>query len=111
MILSDPCLIGSFKTSFNNLKLNVVTGDSINFLDLLISFDRVTCRLLFKPFFKATKTFNYLLTTSNHPDFIYKNIPKSLFIRYRRNCSRLSDFFFFSSILKYQLINRDNYSR
>ena len=60
----------------------------------------------FKVFFKSTKTFSYLLTSSNHPEFIFKNIPKSLFLRIRRICSKIEDYIYFSSILTKYLLSR-----
>jgi len=66
-------------------------------LDVNTTIDKISGELIFKPFFKKTNTFStYLLTSSNHPNFIFKNIPKSLFIRLRRICSNLSDFCYFS---------------
>ena len=44
-------------------------------------------------YIKPTNTFSYLLTNSNHPEFIFNNIPKSLFIRIRRICDSLIDYY------------------
>ena len=55
---------------------------------------------------KPTNPLSYLLPISNHPDFIFDNIPKSLFIRIRRICSNYSDFLFHSRKLCINLIKR-----
>lgn len=99
-------MIGSLKNAFGILNLNIVSDDSVNFLDLNIKFNNLTRKLEFTPYFKPTNTFSYLLNSSNHPDYIFKNIPKSLFIRLRRICSFYSDFIYYSSVLKRQLIFR-----
>lgn len=51
-------------------------------------------------------TFGYLPVHSNHPNFIIKNIPKSLFIRIRRICSKFSDYLYFSRLFIFQLMSR-----
>jgi hypothetical protein len=106
IIIEDNLIIDSLKRSFGNLKLNCVNGKSVNFLDLTISYDKITCTLVFRPYYKVTNTHSYLQTLSNHPKFIFKNIPKSLFIRLRRICSYDSDFMLYSSILKNHLVKR-----
>ena len=55
---------------------------------------------------KPTNTFSYLITSSNYPKFIFKNIVKSLFIRIRRICSDFSDYLYFSRLLTFQLQKR-----
>ena len=95
-----------FKAYFLNLKLNIVEAKTINFLDLSISFDQLTKKLNFSLFVKPTNTFCYLQVDSNHPRFIFNNIPKSLFIRVRRICSKYSDYLYFSRKLISQLISR-----
>ena len=105
-IVSDINDIESLKNAFGNLKLNIVSDKIVNFLDLNIKLDRITNRLVFSVFFKETNTFSYLLIDSNHPDYICKNLPKSLFIRIRRICSNLVDFSYFSSVLSYHLTLR-----
>jgi hypothetical protein len=67
-----------FEKHFEYLKLNI---DKIAFLDLLISFDYITNKFGTDLYIKPTNTYYYLLTSSNHPKHIFKNIPKSLFIR------------------------------
>jgi len=98
--------LNSFINSFHNLKLNVISGHRVSFLDLKISFNNTTKSLDFSLYTKLTNTFGYLLTSSNHPDFIFHNIPKSLFIRLRRICTDITDYFISSSILINQLISR-----
>ena len=53
------------------------------------------------------KTFQYVKTESSHPNHIFKNIPKSLFIRIKRICSNYYNFLFHSWNLINQLRNRD----
>jgi hypothetical protein len=98
--------VDSLNTSFGNLKLNIVTNKIVNFLDLNISIDLLSNRLKFSLFIKPTNTFSYLLSNSNHPNFIFNNIPKSLFIRIRRICSSFSDYLYFSRLLTSQLASR-----
>jgi hypothetical protein len=99
-------VIESLKNAFGSLKLNLVIDKSVDFLDLSISFDFITGHLIFKVYFKSTKTFSYLLTSSNHPDFIFKNIPVSLFLRIRRICSKTEDYIYFSLLLSKYLVSR-----
>ena len=98
--------INSLSNAFGSLKLNLIIDKSVDFLDLNITLDSLTGYLNFKVFFKSTKTFSYLLTSSNHPEFIFKNIPKSLFLRIRRICSKIEDYIYFSSILTKYLLSR-----
>lgn len=94
------------KNSFGYLKLNIVCEDIVNFLDLNISICKITNRLVFSLYIKPTNTFSYLLTESNHPNFIFKNILKVLFFRIRRICTNLYDYFYFSRKLIIQLLQR-----
>lgn len=96
--------IDKFKwTSFHRWKSK--TEHSTN-ISLGWRVDVVRKLLLFSLFIKPTNTFCYLLYTSNHPEFIFKNIPKSLFIRLRRICSLSIDYFFYSRELIDNLISR-----
>ncbi len=95
-----------FSQFFVGLKMTTSSGDSVNFLDLDISVDRFLNILNFKLYIKPTNTHSYLLPISNHPSFIFENIPKSIFIRIRRNCSKLEDFYFFSSLAIHHLLIR-----
>ena len=55
---------------------------------------------------KPTNTYSYLLYNSNHPGHIFRNIPKSLFIRIRRICSSYIDYVAQSKKLIIQLYRR-----
>jgi hypothetical protein len=83
----EPIDEDSFKNTFLNLKLNINTGNVVNFLDLNIKIDRVVRKLKFDLYTKPTNTYGYLLSSSNHPTFIFTNIPKSIFIRIKRICT------------------------
>ena len=85
-----------FMETFVYLKLNVILENSVNFLDLIISYDNFLCKLKFSLFVKPTHNGSYLIPFSNHPSFIFKNIPKSLFIRIRKICSSFIDYLEFS---------------
>jgi hypothetical protein len=111
--IDDICLItneklkeSDFKRIFRNLNLNIMNGKEINFLDLKISFDRNIRKLNFSLYVKPTNTFTYLKINSNHPSFIFNNIPKSLFIRIKRICSNHVDYLFFTRKLIFQLLSR-----
>ncbi len=91
---------------FYNLTLNEVCNDIVNFLDLNISIDKITNKILFSVYIKPTNTFSYLLISSNHPTFIFDNIPKGIFIRYKRISSQNSDFLKTSTETRLQLISR-----
>ena len=95
-----------FESYFLNLKLTILQSSSVNFLDLVIRFDTITKRFISSLYIKPTNTFSYLLTNSNHPEFIFNNIPKSLFIRIRRICDSLIDYYYFSRKLINQLYAR-----
>lgn len=91
---------------FDNLKLNFVTAKKVQFLDLNIEIDNLRNKLKFSLYTKPTNTFQYLHKNSNHPKHIFNNIPKSLFIRIRRNCSDDTDYYYNSGILLLQLKER-----
>ena len=99
--------ITSLQNSFDNLKLNIEHGEEVVFLDLKIKINKIVNRLDFNLFIKPTNTFSYLLTNSNHPAHIFKNIPKSLFIRLRRNNSRLFNYFYHARKLIFNLLDRE----
>ena len=96
----------NFKSIFGNLELNMIEGKSVQFLDLIIEIDAIMNRLNFSLYIKKTNTFQYVKTDSNHPKHIFKNVPKSLFIRIRRICTAYSDYLFHARNLIYQLTNR-----
>jgi hypothetical protein len=66
----------------------------------------LTGKLLFSLYTKPTGNAGYLLSTSNHPQWIFKNIPKSIFIRIRRNCSLYTDYLYHSRNVIFQLIKQ-----
>jgi len=96
----------NFQKHFTYLKLNISHEKEVVFLDLKISFDYLTNKFVTNLYVKPTNTFCYLLSTSNHPQHIFKNIPKSLFIRIRRICSSFFDYLYNSRILIIQLCKR-----
>ena len=75
-------------------------------LDLNISFNNLTKKLDYSVYIKPTNSFDYLRVNSNHPQHIFKNIPKSLFIRNKRICSYYSDYVLISKLHINQLIKR-----
>lgn len=91
---------------YDNLKLNFITKQTVPFLDLNINVDRFKKKIRFSLFIKPTATFQYLHITSNHPYHISKNIPLSLFLRIKRICSDLPDYFFHARTLFKQLLKR-----
>jgi hypothetical protein len=108
----DDIFIGSetkldlteFKNNFDYLKLNIVHDKKVQFLDLEISFDEIFNKINFSLYIKKTNTFSYLNINSNHPSHIFKNIPKSLFIRVRRICTQFSDYLYYCSLIYLHLI-------
>ena len=57
----DDSKIETLKETFGDLKLEMNTGDSVDFLDLNLTKDKITGEIIFKPFFKKTNIFSYLL--------------------------------------------------
>ena len=106
LLLKYDLLSSNFLYIFDNLKLNIVNSERIQFLDLDISDDELFDKLSFGLYTKPTNTFQYLVTNSNHPKHIFVNIPKSLFIRLRRICSQYIEYLFFSRKLISQLLLR-----
>ena len=94
----------NLKKSFLPLNLNLVYGNCVNFLDLEIFVDSYLNKVSFKLYIKKTNTFSYLLTSSNHPKHIFNNIPKSIFIRIKKNCSYDADYYYFSTLVFKQLL-------
>jgi hypothetical protein len=106
-ILDNKLLnLSNFKSVFGSLKLNIVSGLEIQFLDIKITYDPLFRHLITSLFIKPTNTFSYLSIFSNHKPSIFKNIPISLLIRVRRICSETYDFFYFARLLISQLIQR-----
>ena len=106
IIVSCLFNINILKFFFGNLKLNIVSSNIVIFLDLLISLNRITNKLIFSVHLKPTFTFSYVLPTSNHPPFIFKNIPISVFFRIARICTYKSDFYNFCRIFYSQFIKK-----
>jgi hypothetical protein len=106
LITNDKLNEVKFIKNFLNLKLNICEDKTINFLDLSISFNTNVNKLKFSLYIKPTNTFSYLRVDSNHPNFIFKNIPKSLFIRIKRICTNDIDSYFFTRKLIFQLLSR-----
>jgi hypothetical protein len=111
--IDDICLsvknkndLETLKSSFRNLTLNIETGESLPFLDITVSKNKLISRLNYSLYIKPTNTFQYLQIDSNHPSHIFKNLAKSLFIRIRRICSWTNDYVFFSSLITKQLVTR-----
>ena len=105
-VITDKSNIESLEKNFGNLKLNLINDKEVQFLDLIISIDEYSNKLKFKLFTKSTNTFQYLFYNSNHPNHIFSNIPKSLFIRIRRICSDYTDYLYYSRRLIVQLLKR-----
>ena len=92
---------------FRNLNLLVSDeGDEVVFLDLRIRFNSLTNKLDFSTYIKPTNTFSFLLTNSNHPGYIIKNNPFSLFLRIRRINVYDYDYLYFARKQIIQLITR-----
>ena len=106
MVAHSDFVIDNLGTHFDYLKLNISSSNTVNFLDLNISYNKLIEELEFSVYIKPTNTFSYLLTSSNHPKFIFKNIPKSLFFRLRRICSNFYDYLFFARKLSLELVQR-----
>lgn len=106
IIVNNLQALESLRVSFGNLRLNLVHDKEVNFLDLRIYLDKITNFLVFSLYVKPTNTFCYLSVSSNHPEFIFENLPKSLFIRLRRICSYSYDFIKHSLKLTFQLLDR-----
>ena len=106
LITSIDFNIDYLKNNFLNLKLNVDCGLEVVFLDLRIKICKICNILKFSLYVKPTNTFSYLKTNSNHPNYIFSNIVKTLFIRIRRICTDFSNYLYFSRLLTSQLLNR-----
>jgi len=98
--------VNFYKEQFSPLELTYENKKEINILDLNMRVNLITNRLDFDLYIKKTQTFQYVPINSNHPDYIIKNIPKSLFRRIRRICSSYSDFLYHSRNLIFNLLNR-----
>ena len=106
MVIIKGFNLQSLTDSFGELRLNIISDQTVNFLDLEISICKIKKRLYFKLYIKSTNTFCYLPIDSNHPPFIFDNIPKSIFMRPRRICTSYSDFLYFCRLFLNQLVKR-----
>ncbi|CAF1127635.1 unnamed protein product, partial [Brachionus calyciflorus] len=106
VVFDNLDILETLRRAFGSLKLNIEHKETVNFLDLNITLDKFSNNLVFDLYSKPTNTFCYLSTFSNHPDFIFENLPKFLFIKIRRICSNLTDFTKNSLRLTKQLIER-----
>ena len=106
IISSEELDFDTFQESFVYLKLTMETGDEVNFLDLIISYNPILKNLHFNLYIKPTNNGCYLLPSSEHPDHIFSNIPKNLLMRIRRICSDYIDFIHHTKILFKQLVLR-----
>ena len=95
-----------FQSSFGGLRLTMNTGNEVNFLDTVISFNKITNKLSFDFYIKPTNNGGYLLPSSEHPKHIFDNIPRNLFLRIRRICSEYKNFVVHATNLSIQLLNR-----
>ncbi|CAF0778789.1 unnamed protein product [Brachionus calyciflorus] len=112
--IDDILIIAKQKINLSNLfecflylKLNIKNDKKVEFLDLIVSYDKFLCKLKFNVFIKPTNNGNYLLPSSNHPDFIYKNIPLALFTSIRRICTSLIDYLLYSFKISLCLLKRN----
>ena len=104
-ISKDHLTNSDFEKVYPNLKLDISNKEEVQFLDLSIKFD-ILKELNFDLYIKPTNTFSYLLTDLNHPQFIFKNIIKSLLHRTKRTCTELNRYYYHSSIISKNLLNR-----
>jgi len=99
--LYDKCLVnnpklGRFRILIKLHKLpKLSTRPIVNFLDVNIYFNYPFNKIIVSLYVKPTQNCSFLLQNSNHPDFIFKNTPKSILIRIRRNCTNLTIFCIF----------------
>jgi hypothetical protein len=57
-------------------------------------------------YIKPAHSFAYLNKKSNHPAFIFQNIPKSIFMRIRRICTNFVDYLYYCRLMYIQLIQQ-----
>ena len=93
------------RSLFGDLKLEISNEKTVNFLDLKISREAHD-RLKFDLYVKPTNAGQFLQKSSGHPSHMFKNIPKSSFIRIKRNCSSSIDYLFHSRDLYFLFCNR-----
>ena len=81
-----------------------LSTNEVHFLDMIVYLEHGKLRTTL--FTKPTDSQFYLNTSSCHPSYVLKNIPKGQFIRLRRICSRKSDYLLNSEILCKKFIER-----
>ena len=72
--------LSNFQNQFKNLRLNIVTNSSVNFLDVNLSYNHFPSKIIIKLYIKPTNPLSYLSLDSNQSRSIFKNIPKSIFV-------------------------------
>lgn len=87
------------------LKFTITHGTTLNYLDLTIGISE-DGRLTTETFYKATDSFSFLHSASNHPTHCLNNIGLSQAIRHARNCSSFSTYIYHSKFLLYNLLNK-----
>lgn len=92
----DNFLTNKFKEIFPDLILNCVTSNTVQFLDLNISFN-MDRTLNFDLYIKPTFTGSYLNINSNHPKHVFKGIVTSQISRIRRNTTDYCNFLYHST--------------
>ncbi len=95
---SSYSLTQKFPEIFPDLKLNSVTDEIVQFLDLNISFN-FNRTLNFDLFIKPTFTGSYLDNKSNHPKHVFRGIIISAVSRIRRNCTNDHNYYLHTSNL------------
>ena len=98
--------LNKFQENFIYLEFTETSGEIVNFLDLFISYDSLTKKLKFSVYIKPTNSFGYLRVNSNHPPHIFKNLPKCLFLRNKKICTRFYDYILISKLHIDQLEKR-----
>ena len=81
-----------------------LSTNEVHFLDVTVYLKHGKLRTTL--FTKSTDSHFCLNTSSCHPSYVLKNIPKGQFIRFRRICSRKSDYLLNSEILYKKFIER-----
>ena len=89
--------------SKNKFEIHLSTNE-VHFPDVTVYLKHGILRTTL--FTKHTDSHFYLNTSSCHPSYVLKNIPKGQFIRLRRICSRKSDYLLNSEILCEKFIER-----
>jgi hypothetical protein len=78
----------------------------VQFLDLILTVEYIYNRINTMLYIKPTHSFAYLNTKSNHQAFIFRKIPKSIFMRIRRICTKFVDYLYSCRLMYIQLIQQ-----